>query len=741
MSVVSDAIERNVAGLCLSQPGKVATERAAQTAFGIIIVSFNTRKLTLACLQSLRKHEPQASVVVVDNASHDGSADAIAAEFPEAKLLRLEHNLGFGRANTLAMKFLSEDIVILLNSDTVVTDDSLRRCAAELLPTESERNPPAAVTPRLIGINGEEQNTRHAVPTFSQTLQRALWRRPMASTPDDFWIPGTCMVLNRAAVEAAGGLFSPELFIYWEDADLCSRLKASGYTVDVVEDASVIHHGGASGGGPNCTAKSGLHEWYTFGRHFWFRRHRPHWEAVSLWLLEFVDAFRCMSRAIVRPSRRLEFQYGRTLLKTLVRKLFGRTPTFAVPVLHGRWDVDLVSDADFEPAVSVTDATRSGSPRPRIESSMLIGGNRGREAGGEGSQAFGEASNTCAADKRRSSPGTLFASGVVIIGRNEGERLKRSLLSVEATKVPFIYVDSGSTDGSQKLAQELGAELLELDLSTPFTAARARMAGLHCLLKQNTQLDTVQFLDGDCELNPNWLASAHATLAADQECAIVCGVLQERAPEQSVYNRLCQLEWRRPTGHISSCGGIFLARTEAMIQSGGFDTTLIAGEEPELCVRLRAQSWNIQAIAAPMAKHDAAMTSFGQWWKRSIRAGLGYAQGYAMHGHRPERFRRREVRSIVFYGLAAPALAVATAWHTLGLSLAIMTLIYLRLYRRVRDGRIANGDFPSDAAVYSRFVVLGKFAQAIGVLRFHTNRLLSRRQQLIEYKSPAGARS
>lgn len=664
----------------------VGRSRTPGVAFGIIIVSFNTRDLTLACLRSLAQHAAEASIIVVDNASGDGSAEAIAAEFPTVLLVPLDYNIGFGRANTLAMDYLAEDTIVLLNSDTVVTDDALQRCVTYLV----QRPSLAAVTPRLVGVDGTEQNTRHAVPAFRQTLQRALWGRPLSSPAEDFWIPGTCMVLSRPAVKAAGGLFSSQFFIYWEDADLCSRLNAAGYNVDVVQDAEIVHHGGASGGGPNCTAKPGLHEWYTFGRHVWFRRHRPKWEAACLWLLEFIDAFRCMGRAVLRSSRRHEFQYGRTLLKTLVRQVCGLTPVFAVPNLHGRWDVDLVPD-------DVRD-TIGRSPKSTIVSD------------------------------------TAQATGVVVIGRNEGERLKRSLVSIQATKCPFVYVDSGSTDGSQQLARSFGATVVELDLSTPFTAARARMEGLLLLLKMHPALNTVQFVDGDCELNAAWLAVAEAVLAKDPECAIVCGVLRERKPERSIYNQLCQLEWRRPPGKIASCGGIFLARVEAMTQSGGFDTSLIAGEEPELCLRLRAQKWNIQAIAQPMARHDAAITKFSQWWKRSVRAGFGYAQGHAMHGHRAEKFRRREVCSILFYGLVAPLFGLAAAWHTCGMSLLMLVLGYGRLYVRIRDGRSRQGDVLSDAAVYAKFVVLGKFAQAIGVIRFYANRLFRRVNRLIEYK-------
>lgn len=641
---------------------------------GIVIVSFNTRELTLDCLRSVAEHEPDACVVVVDNASHDGSADAIGEAFPDVTLLRLDHNLGFGRANTLGMQFLTNDLIILLNSDTVLTDDALHRCSVRLLADPTL----GAVTPRLIGVDGVEQSTKHALPTLQYSWQRAMWRQPQVGEFSEFWIPGTCMCLKRRAIEAAGGLFAPELFIYWEDADLCSRLMSTGYRLDVVDDASIIHHGGASGGGPNCRATAGLHEWYIFGRHFWFCRHRPKWEAVCLWLLEFIDVFRCLGRALIRPARRVEGRYAFSLFKTLVRYSAGASPVFAVPDLHGRRDSDLVAS--------------TGDP--------------------------GDATADC---------------GVVVIGRNEGQRLQRCLNSVNADRL--VYVDSGSSDGSQQLAVDHGAILVELDMSVPFTAARARNAGMERLLADYPDLDSIQFLDGDCELHAGWLNAAQAAMGNQRECAIVCGTLQEKAPERSIYNRLCQLEWRRPTGRIDACGGIFLARTEALIQSGGFNDTLIAGEEPELCLRLRAQKWTIHAIPELMASHDADMTKFGQWWKRSIRAGFSYAQGYSMHGHRPERFRRREVRSILAYGLAAPLLAVASAWHTFGLSIVVLLLCYRRLYCKVRTVRIADGDFPSDAIVYARFVVIGKFAQAIGVIRFHCNRMLRRRNQLIEYKS------
>ena len=660
-----------------------STRGDAAAQLSIIIVSFNTRELTLACLRSVQRYEPTAEVIVIDNASSDGSANAIAAQFPEVTLLRLAKNVGFGRANTLGLQYTTSEIIVLLNSDAVVCDYALSRCAKRLRNDQTL----GAVTPRLIGVDGIEQETRHAVPDFSSTLQRAMWGRPMVSRDGKFWIPGTCLVLKRIAVEQAGGLFDPELFMYWEDADLCARLKRAKFGLSVVKDAQVIHHGGASGGGPNCTASARLHAWYTFGRHFWYRRHRPRWEGVCLWLLEFADAFRCMGRAILRRSRRQEMQFGFTLLTTLLRVLSGRPPSFAVSETKGDHDSELI-DEQFS--------------TPRHQSHVDVSD-----------------------------------IGIVVIGRNEGERLCRCLESVSTENCPIVYVDSGSSDGSQQLAMSKGVTLVELDDSIPFTAARARNAGIVRLQHDYPQVEYVQFIDGDCELASGWLNSAKSLMALEKRCAVVCGVLNERHPERSIYNRLCQLEWQRSTGLIDACGGIFLGRLSALAEAGLFDETLIAGEEPELCFRLRSTDWEIRSIARQMAIHDANITQFHQWWKRAVRSGTAYCDVYLRHRRSPEQFRRREVWSILFWGLLVPVFALAGAWHTSGVTVLLSLLAYIRLYRKVRRGRQAHGDRPTDNSMYSRFVVIGKFAQAVGVIRCLSRRVLRLKTQIIEYKRPA----
>src|SRR3954454_3545676 len=129
--------------------------------------------------------------------------------------------------------------------------------------------------------------------------------------------------------------------------------------------------------------------------------------------------------------------------------------------------------------------------------------------------------------------------GVIAIGRNEGERLRRCLTSVVGREnCVVVYVDSNSTDRSVALARELGAEVVELDMSIPFSAARARNEGFAHLLRVAPDATFVQFIDGDCEVVGGWLDTARAALEAMPELAVVCGRRRERYPDKSIYNRL-----------------------------------------------------------------------------------------------------------------------------------------------------------------------------------------------------------
>jgi glycosyltransferase involved in cell wall biosynthesis len=225
---------------------------------------------------------------------------------------------------------------------------------------------------------------------------------------------------------------------------------------------------------------------------------------------------------------------------------------------------------------------------------------------------------------------------VVVIGRNEGERLRRCLRSLAAADL-VVYVDSSSTDGSPQSARALGADIVMLDMTSPFTAARARNAGYRRLRQRAPECQYVQFVDGDCELDGVWLDQAVSFLDANERIAAVAGRLRERCPERTIYNWMCHREWDIPAGETRWCGGIAMMRTQAIDKAGGFREDLIAGEEPELCVRLRAAGWRIWRLDIPMATHDAAMTRFAQWWRRAARGGYAQAEGAALHSAPPER--------------------------------------------------------------------------------------------------------
>jgi len=325
--------------------------------------------------------------------------------------------------------------------------------------------------------------------------------------------------------------------------------------------------------------------------------------------------------------------------------------------------------------------------------------------------------------------------GLVVIGRNEGERLRLCLLSVVGKVAHIVYVDSGSTDGSLELARSLEVEVVELDLSTPFTAARARNAGFARLLEVDGQIEFIQFVDGDCEVVEGWLDNAQSELEAQPNLAVVCGRRRERFPEQSIYNRLCNIEWNTPVGESKACGGDSMMRVEAFQQTEGFNPTLIAGEEPELCLRLRQKGWKILRLDSEMTWHDAQMIHFSQWWKRSLRAGHAYAEGAWLHGREPEHHWVRESRSIWFYGLLIPLLALGMAWPTKGLSLLLLgsyPVVAYRIYRGVQQGLQSE-----DAMLYALSCTLGKFPQLQGQFQFHLGRVLGQQQLLVEYKTAA----
>jgi len=333
----------------------------------------------------------------------------------------------------------------------------------------------------------------------------------------------------------------------------------------------------------------------------------------------------------------------------------------------------------------------------------------------------------------------LLPVGIVIIGRNEGERLKRCLASI-GDQSNIVYVDSGSTDGSGAAAEAAGAAVVALDIDQPFTAARARNAGLARLLEIAPGCRYVQMVDGDCALASGWIGTATAALDADASLAVVFGRRRERHPDASLYNAMCDEEWDVPVGPARACGGDALFRVEALRQAGGYDPTLIAGEEPDLCWRMGAKGWTVRRLPAEMTLHDAAMTRFGQAHRRAMRAGHAFAELVWRHGTAADPSWRRAVASTILWGIALPALAilgliVAIAWWpALIVPVGIAGLFVLQ-WLRISAGKRRAGSNPRYARGAAAVLLATKLSQAEGLIRFHVNRLRGRRGGLIEYKA------
>ncbi|MEZ5458827.1 MAG: glycosyltransferase [Steroidobacteraceae bacterium] len=326
----------------------------------------------------------------------------------------------------------------------------------------------------------------------------------------------------------------------------------------------------------------------------------------------------------------------------------------------------------------------------------------------------------------------MLPVGVVIIGRNEGERLVRCVASVRKLDLPVVYVDSASTDGSAERVRAAGVDVIQIDLSRPFTAGRARNEGFARLMALHPELEFVQFVDGDCEVREGWIERAASELQRDSGVVSVCGRRQERYPDASLYNRLCDIEWDTPIGDADATGGDFMIRAEAFRDAGGFDPGLIAGEEPELGHRLRARGWLIRRIDAPMTWHDAAMSNFSQWAKRSSRSGYAYAARAALHWKDGSRYMWRENFRIAFWAVGLPLAILLLAAFVVP-AFAWLLLVYplqvLRSWVAARRAGLGSAALPQ-----ALFLLVGKWCECWGQLRFASRWVTGAEQRIIEYK-------
>lgn len=325
---------------------------------------------------------------------------------------------------------------------------------------------------------------------------------------------------------------------------------------------------------------------------------------------------------------------------------------------------------------------------------------------------------------------------VVIIGRNEGARLIVCLKSVLAMgykpgEIEVIYVDSGSTDGSADKAAALGARVIVVYPERP-SAALGRNAGWRA-----SSAPFVLFLDGDTILDSRFVSKAIAEFA-NPKVAVVCGDRRELRPDASFYNRVLDLDWVAPLGEVEYCGGDALIRRSVLEEVEGYDASLIAGEEPDMCRRMRARGYIILHVDLPMTGHDLAITKFSQYWKRAFRTGHAYAEiaDRSRNSSTPlwEREVKRTVRNgtmlllIAFLGVAA-SIVLHSIYPLLG-ALAVFFLLVLRTALKVGW----KSKDPVTRFLYGVHSHLQQIPILFGLIGYWRDKQAGRKRRLIEYK-------
>lgn len=325
---------------------------------------------------------------------------------------------------------------------------------------------------------------------------------------------------------------------------------------------------------------------------------------------------------------------------------------------------------------------------------------------------------------------------VVVIGRNEGERLSRCLESVQRMRWPgafeLIYVDSDSHDASPELAGKAGAQVIRLDTGMQ-TAARGRNAGW-----RRASASLVLFLDGDTVLDPDFPLRAVQAVEADAAVAVVWGHCREIHPSASIYNRVLDLDWIYAPGFSEFCGGNALIRRDVLESVAGFDESFIAGEEPEMCRRIRSRGYKILHIDAAMVGHDLAITGFRQYWRRAVRSGYAYANVASRFRDAGEEGWDREARRNLMRGAAlalvsAAGVALSVASRSALPGLAAAGILATLIVRTACQVKWKSGRW-STRLLYGVHAHFQQIPMLAGQLQYRLDRRRGRTPQLIEYK-------
>jgi len=313
---------------------------------------------------------------------------------------------------------------------------------------------------------------------------------------------------------------------------------------------------------------------------------------------------------------------------------------------------------------------------------------------------------------------------IVVIGRNEGPRLDRCLASRGG--LPTVYVDSGSVDGSPGRARAAGVEVIELDPDAGHSAARGRNAGLDRLLA-DPAIAYIQMLDGDSILAADWTDRGAAALHADPGLGAVFGRLREEEPDASLYAWLSDVEWAVPPGPAALFSGNVMLRADAVRSTGRYRADMIAGEDPEFAIRMRAAGWHFRCLDHPMAIHQGDIRDMRQWWRRTCRAGYAFAALNALHPGSPLHGFGRSRTRILFWGGVVPIvglggliLAAAADTRWIALAGAALLLVAAHIVRLTLRETHRYGLWRASALALS--FTIGKYAEMAGLIRFHLGR-------------------
>lgn len=305
----------------------------------VVVVSYNTAALLRQCLRSiLADPGPSREVLVVDNASTDGSPQMVADEFPDVRLITNAGNVGFSRANNQALERSSGRYACLLNSDAELRPGCLAAMVAYL-----DAHPRVGVLgPRLVYADGTPQPSRRRFPTLatafveSTILQRwwpgadVLRRYYLSDVPDDRpqevdWVTGACLMVRREAM-AQVGLLDERFFMYSEELDWCRRIKAAGWRVAYTPDAVVVHHESRSAE-QNLARRSIL--FHDSKCRYFAKYHGPLWGGILRLFIFLTFVYQYVEEGLKyvlghrRPLRRQRLAMIREVLGWQARRLVG----------------------------------------------------------------------------------------------------------------------------------------------------------------------------------------------------------------------------------------------------------------------------------------------------------------------------------------------------------------------------------------------------------------------------------